>query len=283
MSARSRLLAAGLSVGVLAGVSARQPALALRAETPDGAAILRAVDERNEGDDTEWDVELTLVDRAGQERVRTAKLFRKRFDVGGRRQDRQVTVFLSPASVRQVGLLSFDNKGEAADDDVWLYLPALKKLRRIPAAERGDNFVGTDLTYEDVKGGFAWRDFDAQYVGAKTWQDAGQSFEVAVVSAKPKTPALQSSLGYARAEIWVRTDVQMRVHQEYFDAAGHLDRVTEGRDLRQIDGVWTFGRVDVQNKETGHSTRMRVLQAKYNRGLRDALFHERTLLQESIR
>lgn len=283
MSAGLRPSARLCSAVLLAALVARPPAPAQAAEEASGEAILRAVDERNEGADTEWDIELTLVDRAGRERVRSAKLFRKRFEVGGRRQDRQVTVFLSPANVRQVGLLSFDNKGEAADDDLWLYLPALKKLRRIPAAERGDNFVGTDLTYEDVKGGFAWRDFEARYLGTKTWQDGTQSVEVAVVSAKPKTRALEQSLGYARAEIWVRRDLHMRVHQEYFDAAGHLDRVTEGRDVKLVDGVWTFGRIEVQDKETGHATRLRVLQAKYNRGLPDSLFHERTLVQEAIR
>lgn len=281
--ARVAWLSALVLATAVAGAASRLALPALLAAAPSGEDIMRAVDERNEGQDTQWDIELTLVDRSGQRRTRTAKLLRKRFTVGGRRQDRQITVFLSPANVRQVGLLTFDNKGDAADDDVWLYLPALKKLRRIPAAERGDNFVGTDLTYEDIKGGFAYQDYTYELRGTRSWEDGGQRFEVDVVSARPKSKELESSLRFARTEIWVRRDIHARVRQEYYDSRDNLDRVTEARDYRNVDGVWTFTRLEVSNRETGHATELLVREARYDRGLPDALFHERTLLQESIR
>lgn len=270
-----------LAALVLLGSSLGRPPL--QADAPSGEQIMRAVDERPEGRDAQWDMELTLVDRAGQRRVRTARLLRKRFSVGGARQDRQLTVFLSPANVRQVALLSFDNKGAAADDDLWLYLPALKKLRRIPAAERGDSFVGTDLTYEDVKGGFAYQDYTYETAAPRAWEDGGQRYEVDVVVARPRTPQLAASLGYARTEIWVRRDIHARVRQEYYDSRGHLDRVSEARGYHNVDGVWTFARLTVDNRETGHRTELVIHEARYDRDLPDSLFHERTLLQESIR
>jgi uncharacterized protein len=253
------------------------------AEEPSAEELMRGVDERDEGNDLEWDIEMTLVDRNGARRQRAARLLRKRYAPSGRRQDKQVTVFLAPANVRQVGLLSFDNKGEAKDDDIWLYLPALKKLRRIPASERGDNFVGTDLTYEDIKGGFAYRDYDYRLLGKRTWSDGGETRAAYAVEARPKTPKLQDALGFARAEILVLDELRMRVQQRFFDAQDKLERSFDVHDIRKIDGIWAWTRLKAENLETGHRTEMVIRQAKYNQGLPDDLFHERTLLLEKVR
>jgi hypothetical protein len=250
---------------------------------PNPEAIMKAVDTRDDGDDLEWEIEMTLVDRRGQKRVRDSHLFRKHYQVDGRRQDRQVTVFTAPANIRNVGLLSFDNKDAGTPDDLWLYLPALKKLRRIPASERGDNFVGTDFTYEDVKGGFAYNDYAYKYLGQREWEDGGAKLKVHAVEARPKSPELQAALGFARTEILVRPDVHLRVHQKFFDASGNLDRELIARDIRQVDGIWTFHVLEAQNHETGHKTVMVLKKVKHNQGLADTLFHERTLLSEKLR
>lgn len=250
---------------------------------PNPEEILKAVDSRDDGEDLEWEIEMTLIDRRGQKRVRSSHLFRKHYMIDGRRQDRQVTVFTSPANIRNVGLLSFDNKDGGTPDDLWLYLPALKKMRRIPASERGDNFVGTDFTYEDVKGGFAYNDYVYKYLGQRDWEDGGARFKVHAVEARPRTADLQGALGFARTEILVRPDAHLRVHQKFFDAGGNLDRELTARDIRQVDGIWTFHVLEAHNHETGHRTVMVLKKVKYNQSLPDTMFHERTLLSEKLR
>ena len=254
----------------------------VRAASASGESLMRAVDEREEGEDVEWQIEMKLIDRQGQTRTRTAKLFRKKFVQDGRRQDRQVTIFLTPANIRKTGLLTFDNRGVGADDDVWLYLPALRKLRRIPASERGDNFVGTDFTYEDVKGGFAWSDYAYVPRGERDWEDGGQTYKVTVLEARPKTLELERSLGFSKAEILVRPDVALRVQQKFYDAQGNLDRTMTARDIRQIDGIWTFLRLEAENHETNHRTLMLLNAVRYNQKLPPDFFNERTLLAERV-
>jgi hypothetical protein len=276
--ARRRALAAGWLAVVLSSLLAAPVA----AGAPSGEALMRAVDERDEGEDVEWQIEMTLIDRQGQTRTRTARLYRKKFVHANQRQERQVTVFLSPANIRKTGLLSFDNRGQGSDDDIWLYLPALKKLRRIPASERGDNFVGTDFTYEDVKGGFAWGDYTYTLKGEQNWTDGGQSHKVYALEARPRTPALARALGFTRTEILVRPDVALRVQQKFYDAQDNLDRTLTAYDIRQVDGIWTFLRLEAENHETRHKTVMALKSVRYNQKLADDFFNERTLLSERV-
>ena len=99
--AGSVLLARGVAFGVVAiGVAtllvfSRSPQ-PVRAASASGESLMRAVDEREEGEDVEWQIEMKLIDRQGQTRTRTAKLFRKKFVQDGRRQDRQAVAVLRP-------------------------------------------------------------------------------------------------------------------------------------------------------------------------------------------
>jgi hypothetical protein len=245
--------------------------------------IIQRVDEREDGEDVEWDMVITLINRLDEKRTRTAKLFRKDFVVKGQRQTRQVTVFLSPRNIRSVGMLSFDYKHDAGDDDMWLYLPAIKKLRRIPAADRGDNFVGTDFTYEDIKQGFAVDDYHYRLIEETIWGDENQKFEVYRIEAIPKTEALKSALGFNRAEILVRKDIFIQVEQRFFDKNNALTRINSARDIRKIQGIWTAMRLESYNILNNHRTVLEITRAVYDQGLKDGLFHQRTLISERIR
>ena len=90
---------------------------------------------------------MELIDRRGKSRVRETMGYRRYYG----EEKRTVLFYQSPTNVRGTGFLTYDYPNADTDDDQWLYLPALRKVRRISSSDRGDYFLGTDFTYEDIK------------------------------------------------------------------------------------------------------------------------------------
>jgi len=117
------------------------------ADGPEARAIMEKVDARDDGDRERADVEMILIDKRGQERIRKLLSFSR--DEG--EDSCRIMFFVEPANVKDTGFLTYDYPDLETEDDQWLYLPALRKVRRISASDRGDYFLGTDFTYEDIK------------------------------------------------------------------------------------------------------------------------------------
>ncbi len=103
---------------------------------------MQAVDDRDDGDDGISDLEMTLIDKRGNKRVRKIRSFSKDFG----EDDYQLMFFLSPADVKDTGFLTFDYDDDDRDDDQWLYLPALKKTKRIATGDKSGSFMGSDFS-----------------------------------------------------------------------------------------------------------------------------------------
>ena len=252
--------------------------LAVNASDTD-SQYLKNIDEREQGDDSEWDVSLQLIDQNGYIRQRTGKILRLSEGKGADKLIRQITIFLSPRNIRHVGLLSIDREGET-EDSMWLYLAAFKKIKRIPASKRGDNFVGTDFAYEDVKQGFEYQDY---VVKSKDKRTLPEHETVDYLEIEPKTTALKRALGYYSAHIYVLPNIYMIVRQDFFDRNGNLIKRFSASNVEQINGIWTARILTAHNFETGHQTILTLDDVRYNTGLPQSLFTKRTLLMEKIR
>ena len=112
-----------------------------------GSELVAKVNQRDEGQQLTQRVNITMIDKRGKTQERSLVWYRK--DVPDQRKS--VIFYESPANVQGTAFLTYDYHIQEQEDDQWLYLPALRKTRRISAANRGDYFLGTDLTYEDVK------------------------------------------------------------------------------------------------------------------------------------
>ena len=161
------------------------------------------------------------------------------------------------------------------DDDQWLYLPAMRKVRRISASDRGDYFLGTDLTYEDIKletrVGVA--DYDYTHVG----EEDIDGHRCYVVEAEPVSEDVAKELGYGGATLWVDADIWM-VRQRYsLDVAGNPLKTVRTRDIRVVDGIWTAHTIDVENHKTGHRTVFEFTDIDYAADVDDSVFTERAL------
>jgi hypothetical protein len=116
------------------------------ADDAQARAIMKKVDARDEGNTLEQDMMMVLIDKNGKERTRDLKSYAKDFG-----EDNHRTMFFkSPADVKNTAFLTYDYDDGAKDDDQWLYLPALKKVKRIPSTDKSSSFMGSDFSYFDM-------------------------------------------------------------------------------------------------------------------------------------
>ena len=126
--------------------AALAPALARAESAREMLDQAKAVNDAREPKDTSQRTKMTLVDSRGGERIRDLDVYRKNY---GHRTRKALTFFLSPPEVRGVGFLSWSYPDR--NDDQWLYLPELKRVRQISGASRKQSFQGSDFTYDDLE------------------------------------------------------------------------------------------------------------------------------------
>ncbi|HYE88388.1 MAG TPA: outer membrane lipoprotein-sorting protein [Vicinamibacterales bacterium] len=221
--------------------------------------------------DSTSDAEIVLTNRVGQERrrkiVSTTKLKTNGID------NRRMTRFLSPPDVRDTAVLTVENS--EGDDDIWIYLPALKKVRRLVASNKKDSFAGTDFTYGDVIG-YRIDDWEHTVTGEETIDGAANY----VVDSTPKTPAVRDATGYSKRRSWIRKDNFVQTKGEFWDRAGQLLKAVRFTDIRLVDSArqrWQPMKLEAINAQTGHRTVITLENFKANQGVKDEFFSARYL------
>ena len=163
------------------------------------------------GDDMSVRVTMRLINKAGRERVREMTMLRKDLDGG---DQKYFMYFHRPGDVRDMTFMVW--KYEGRPDDRWLFVPAIRLVRRIAANDSRSSFVGSDFTYEDVSG----RDVDADthtLVGEETLDGTA----CYVVESVPKA----SDPEYQRKVAWIASTTFLPPKEEYYDRRGALYRV----------------------------------------------------------
>lgn len=245
-------------------------AAAVSAELPDIDArqVAVNVDERDDGDDETTDMEMTLINKNGQERVRKVMTYRK--DYG--EDSHSVMFFLEPADVKDTGFLTWNYDDESKDDDQWLYLPALKKVRRISSSGKADYFMGTDFTYSDMGD----RDVD-DYTYKHLGTEVIDGIECYHIESIPKDKDVIKETGYSRGEMWVRPDIWIMVKAKFYDKKGEFLKELSTGDVEEIDGIWTIKKMHMVNEQKNHQTIFQFSNISYNTGLDDDIFSQRRL------
>jgi hypothetical protein len=159
-------------------------------------------------------------------------------------------------------------------EDQWIYLPSLKKMRRVSVRDPGDAFLGTDLTYADISG----RQIDAdEHSIVKTLKRGTNEVIIAVQSVpKDKSHALYGKIVSWYAKEGDNWDSCHKEQMDYFDLQGEPLK-QETITWQRVGDAWLWNEVKVQNVRTGHSSTFQVTDAKVNVGLPDSTFSERNL------
>ena len=111
-----------------------------------GLEIMQKVLNRDDGDNIVSSIQMQLIDKNGHKRIRDMKTYSK--EVG--KDTKKLTFFTSPSDVKDTSFLTYDWADENKDDDQWMYLPALKKTKRIPSSDMDSAFMGSDFSYIDM-------------------------------------------------------------------------------------------------------------------------------------
>jgi hypothetical protein len=248
------------------------PALSSAEEAPlTGRQIMDLVDARDDGDRGVQDMRMILIDKNGSQRKRAIRAYR--MDVG---EDKHtIMFFLAPADVKDTGFLTYDYDDPEKDDDQWLYLPALKKTKRIASGDKSGSFMGSDFTYADMTD----RNLD-YYDYELLKEDELDGVPVWIVQAIPNTEKEIDETGYVKQVVFVRQDNHVVVRAKNWLKKGGRNKYFDVKKLEQIDGIWTPTEMHMttkKGKKTLHKTVLVADNVKYNQPMDDDQFSVRQL------
>jgi hypothetical protein len=266
-SLRSRFLEFA-SVLALASLAAASPA---RADDPKARAIMERVDARDDGDDQTSTLQMILIDKNEKQRIRELRAFTK--DKG--EDTWSMMFFLAPADVQDTGFLTYDYDEASRDDDQWLYLPALKKTKRIASSDKSGSFMGSDFSYADMT------DRPLVDYDYKLLQEAEvDGHPVWVIEAVPNNEEERDETGYTKSIQFIRKDNDVMIRSKIWVKKGNRNKYFNVEKLEQIEGIWVPTLMTMTTKkgeQTLHKTILRTSDVKFGQPLEFDQFSVRGL------
>ncbi len=236
----------------------------------DARDIAQRVHDRDDGKSLVEDMTMVLIDKNGHKRVRQLKTFSKDFG----EDTHKILFFKSPADVKDTAFLTYDYEDNSKDDDQWLYLPALKKVKRIPTSDKSSSFMGSDFSYYDMTD----RDVDDfDYKILKHVKVRGH--DTTMIESTPKTEAVVDESGYTKTIGLIREDIDMVVRSIGFLKNGKR-KYFDVTKMHKQDGIWVIDEMTMttkKGKQTLHKTILDFSNIKVNQPLKDDLFTTRRL------
>jgi len=244
------------------------------ADDPKARAIMEKVDARDDGDNQVSDMEMILIDKKGKERIRRIRAFSKNKD----EDILKLMFFLHPPDVKDTGFLTYDYDDPDRDDDQWLYLPALRKTKRIASSDKSASFMGSDLNYSDMTSRnledydftFYEKNKEINVKGLKTW----------VIWSTSRTKDVIEETGYEKSLLFVRQDNDYVIRAVHWVHDGGYRKYVDVKKLDLIDGIWVATEMHIikkKGKKMAHKTILKLSNVKFNQELSYDLFTVRRL------
>ncbi len=241
------------------------------AELPNGDEIANKINARDEGRSVSRNLKMEVIDRHGKVRVRETRAFRKYFGD----EKRTAIFYLKPKNIKDTAFLTYDYADKQRDDDQWLYLPAMRKVRRISASDRGDYFLGTDLSYEDIK--LETRVSLEDYTRKTISEDVVEGVHCYVVEETAVDKETAEELGHLRRESCVDDSIWMTRRSKFWDLQNNLLKTTYFKNISKVKDIWTAHTIEVENHKTGHKTVFTFSDVDYGEAVSDSIFTQNAL------
>ena len=216
-------------------------------------------------------VTMTIANEKGQTRERTITMATKLYDDG--KTEKRIYRFLEPADVKGTGMLVFDYEREA--DDVWVYLPALRKTRRITSAQRSQSFMGSEFSYADLNVP-ALDDYDYSLRG----EEAFGGEPCWLVDVTPKSPEIAAAEGYGKKSYWISKASFVLRRGLFYDLSGKLLKELTSQQVTLLDPKnqrYRPLRMEMVNKQNGRRSVFASTKIAFAPDAKDAYFTPRYL------
>ncbi len=230
-----------------------------------GLEIAIEADRRDTGfHDSKASMQMILRNKQGDESTRQIRVRTlEQLDDG----DKSLTSFDDPADVRGTNFLSFTHK--SGPDDQWLYLPALKRVKRISSRNKSGPFMGSEFAYEDLSSQEVEK-YTYKYIRDETYQD----MECFVVERYP----VDKNSGYKRQVVWLDKQEYRPQRIEFYDRKNAKLKTLGYSGYRQyLDKYWRADEMFMENHQTGKSTRLIWRDYEFQTGLSDRDFNKNSL------
>ncbi len=230
--------------------------------------IMYRVYNRPQFDDMHARVTLLLIDSHGNERKKLMETWSKRDPKTD--ETRMLIKFIEPADIKGTAFLIYEHKDR--DDDMWFYLPAIRKVRRLSASGKAGAFMGSDFSNYDIGGG-EYEDWNFKFIreekidGVPCW----------VIESTPKDNSVLQKTGYSKQINWVRKDNYLIQRTDYYDRSGSLFKRSQLLEAKKIKGIWLETKIQATDLDSDHKSIFIFQDIETNQGLSDNLFSLRRL------
>ena len=225
-----------------------------------GNELAQQMDNRKIPSDSKVDLIMTLINKHGKTRSSTLRSIIK--DDGAK----QIIWFLTPADDKGIAFLKIEHDNK--DDEMRIWLPSFKKIRRISSKKRSDSFMGSDMSYEDLSS----RQLD-EYTFTLIGQEVYDSISCHLLESIPKEHIRS---GYNRHITWVDPTLLIPLKEESYDKSGIILK-EKYFTYKKMDTYQILREIQVTNVQKNHSTHLKFENIELDMGVKDDLFHERHL------
>lgn len=256
------LITLALSLNTLGAASAQKDALT-------GKEIMDKVKWREDGENRQSHLDIILTEKDGFIRKREVSYYEK--DYG---KDRKTYLHVNkPADVKSTAILinSYD-EAKNSEDDIWLYIPALRKIKRLAARNKQGRFVGSEFIFADMER-LHLKDYDYEFVGEDTLQGR-KTFKVDAYASSDRTT---EKTGYSRRMIWVDSERFVVLKEQYFDPQGVLLKELTTNKVEHISSYWIATEQTLVNHQSGRKTDLIISDLKFDQPMSDIIFSKQSL------
>jgi outer membrane lipoprotein-sorting protein len=206
---------------------------------------------------------MILKNRSGEENIR--KLEIKKFE--NNKGDKSLITFLYPNDIKDTKLLSHEKI--AKDDKQWLYLPALKRVKRISSRNKSGSFMASEFSYEDISSQ-NYKNYTYGDSVNKLNKNGKEFYEITRI---PK----DKNSGYSKQIVWIDTKRFLAKFGDYYDKNGKLLKKVEFLEYQKIDNIYRIKKMNMINVQNGKSSMLIWDDDKINQNLKEKEFTKRVL------
>ena len=189
-----------------------------------------------------------------------------------------LTRFHAPAEVRNEGILIVENA--SGRNDVLLYLPNFKKVRRVESQQQSGSFMGSVFSYSDIATPHV-DDYSYKVVKEEKCPTTEPTQNMcSIIESTPANEDVSERTSYSKSVIWIRQDNFMMVKSDYYDLKGELFKKLDASQTVMVDQAnkkWISKRIHVLNPKTHEFTTLEFSEIKVNDGLSESLFTQQNL------